>query len=59
MEYLLERSDVKDAWREHTEHAFVVGLGDGTLPMGSFRYYLTQDYLYLVRRCLSTFMNAV
>ncbi|EDN90672.1 hypothetical protein SS1G_00072 [Sclerotinia sclerotiorum 1980 UF-70] len=48
IEYLLERPDVTGAWRDHTEHAFVAGIGDGTLPMESFKYYLIQDYLYLV-----------
>ncbi|KAK6610674.1 thiamine biosynthesis protein (thi-4) [Botrytis cinerea] len=49
VEYLLDRPDVKGAWRDHTEHAFVKGLGDGTLPLESFKYYLIQDYLYLVQ----------
>ncbi|KAG4027765.1 hypothetical protein MFRU_027g00580 [Monilinia fructicola] len=49
VEYLLERPDVKGAWRDHTEHAFVAALGDGTLPLESFKYYLIQDYLYLVQ----------
>ncbi|KAK5139660.1 hypothetical protein LTR04_003424, partial [Oleoguttula sp. CCFEE 6159] len=48
IEYLLEREDVKEAWLEHTEHAFVAGLADGTLPLETFKYYLIQDYLYLV-----------
>ncbi|ESZ99322.1 phosphomethylpyrimidine kinase [Sclerotinia borealis F-4128] len=54
VEYLLERPDVKGAWRDHTEHAFVAGLGDGTLPMESFKYYLIQDYLYLVQFARAT-----
>jgi thiaminase len=49
IDYLLDRADVKAAWKEHTEHAFVAGLADGTLPVASFKYYLIQDYLYLVR----------
>ncbi|KAL2358697.1 Phosphomethylpyrimidine kinase-domain-containing protein [Cryomyces antarcticus] len=48
IEYLLEREDVKEAWLEHTEHAFVAGLADGTLPLETFKYYLIQDYLYLI-----------
>jgi thiaminase len=39
---------VKGPWKEHTEHAFVAGLGDGSLPVESFKYYLVQDYLFLV-----------
>jgi thiaminase len=48
VEYLLERPDVKDAWKEHTHHEFVAGLADGSLPVEAFKYYLVQDYLYLV-----------
>jgi len=49
VEYVLERADVQPAWKEHTEHAFVAGLADGTLPGDSFKYYLIQDYLFLVQ----------
>lgn len=48
MEYLLDRPDVKDAWKGHVEHGFVARLADGTLPIDMFKYYLIQDYLYLV-----------
>lgn len=30
-------------------HPFVMGMGNGTLPLESFKGYLVQDYLYLVR----------
>ena len=29
-------------------HPFVTGVGDGTLPVEKFRYYVTQDYAYLI-----------
>ena len=48
IEYILERPDVQQAWRRHTEHAFVSGLADGSLPVSAFKYYLIQDYLFLV-----------
>ena len=35
-------------WRAYTEHPFVAGLADGTLPEASFRHYLVQDYLFLI-----------
>ena len=35
-------------WRAYTEHAFVQGVGDGSLPEESFRHYLVQDYLFLI-----------
>lgn len=35
-------------WTAFTEHAFVQGLQDGTLPTAAFRHYLVQDYLFLI-----------
>lgn len=35
-------------WRAYTGHAFVRGLADGSLPEAAFRYYLGQDYLFLI-----------
>lgn len=32
-------------------HPFVRGLGDGTLPQEKFRFYLCQDYVYLIDYC--------
>ena len=36
------------SWQAYTEHPFVAGLGDGTLPEAAFRHYLVQDYLFLM-----------
>ncbi|SDX34112.1 thiaminase II [Litoreibacter albidus] len=35
-------------WAAYTQHAFVEGLRDGTLPRASFLHYLVQDYVFLV-----------
>ncbi len=35
-------------WEAYTRHSFVVGLGSGTLSETAFRYYLQQDYLFLI-----------
>ncbi|HEX2986876.1 MAG TPA: thiaminase II [Chloroflexota bacterium] len=32
-------------------HPFVRGLGDGTLPEPKFRFYMCQDYLFLIEYC--------
>jgi thiaminase/transcriptional activator TenA len=29
-------------------HPFVTGVGDGTLPVEKFKYYVLQDYAYLI-----------
>ena len=41
------RDACADEWRAYTDHAFVRGLADGTLPEACFRHYLGQDYLFL------------
>ncbi|MCD9027804.1 thiaminase II [Luteimonas sp. BDR2-5] len=38
-----------DDWNGYVDHAFVRGLGDGTLPQAAFRRYLVQDYLFLIQ----------
>ncbi len=35
-------------WNAYVDHAFVRGLGDGSLPEACFRHYLIQDYLFLI-----------
>ncbi len=35
-------------WPAYTDHAFVRGLGDGTLPRAAFLNYLVQDYVFLI-----------
>lgn len=35
-------------WSAYTDHAFVRGLADGTLPTANFHHYLIQDYIFLV-----------
>lgn len=49
IEYLLGRDDVKTVWHEYTHHEFCERMGDGTLPRETFKNYMIQDYLYLVR----------
>ncbi|KAL7808595.1 Phosphomethylpyrimidine kinase domain-containing protein [Trichoderma gracile] len=48
VEYLLEHPAVRDVWNEFLYHPFVMALGNGTLPLESFKGYIIQDYLYLI-----------
>ncbi|KAI2630528.1 Phosphomethylpyrimidine kinase-domain-containing protein [Xylaria nigripes] len=48
VEWLLSRPDVAPVWHRFTNHPFVLALGNGQLPLDSFKRYLIQDYLYLV-----------
>ncbi|KKA30835.1 hypothetical protein TD95_004665 [Thielaviopsis punctulata] len=48
VEWLLARPDVRPVWDEFVNHPFVRGLGTGTLPLESFKGYITQDYIYLI-----------
>ncbi|KAL1976837.1 hypothetical protein VTN31DRAFT_3119 [Thermomyces dupontii] len=58
IEYVLNRPDMKPVWKEFTEHDFVEGLGDGTLPLERFKEYLIQDYLYLTHFARSNALAA-
>lgn len=42
------RQDCAAEWSAYTDHAFVRGLDDGSLPEAAFRHYLGQDYLFLI-----------
>jgi len=46
--FALWSEGAEDAWRGYTRHAFVKGIGDGTLPRSSFLHYLAQDYVFLI-----------
>ena len=39
---------VEDIWAEYYTHPFVKGIENGTLDQEKFRYYIKQDYLYLI-----------
>lgn len=38
----------EDIWAKYHTHPFVRGIADGTLDEEKFRYYMVQDYLYLI-----------
>ena len=45
------RRQTADLRRQVLDHPFVQGIGDGDLPLESFRFYMCQDYVFLVDYC--------
>lgn len=41
------REEVDHIWEASFKHPFVTGIGDGTLSLECFRYYVMQDAYYL------------
>ena len=41
------KQDARKEWEQYTKHKFVIGLGNGTLKLSSFKDYLLQDYIFL------------
>ncbi len=38
-------------WDKEKRHPFVRGIGDGSLALEKFRYYMRQDYVFLIDFC--------
>jgi len=38
----------QEIWNAYLEHPFVKGIADGSLDADKFRYYMLQDYVYLI-----------
>lgn len=55
----MDRDDVRPVWEHFTEHTFVQGIANGSLPEGRFKHYLVQDYLYLVWLFTASFIGAL
>jgi thiaminase (transcriptional activator TenA) len=44
----LLRQKVAEIWEAQHEHPFVRGIGDGTLGLERFQFWLRQDYVFLI-----------
>ncbi|MGI8552207.1 MAG: thiaminase II [Dehalococcoidia bacterium] len=42
------RAKAAPIWAASERHPFVRGIGDGSLPVEKFRFYICQDYIFLV-----------
>lgn len=42
------REATADIWNAQKQHPFVRGIGDGTLDKDRFRFWIRQDYLFLI-----------
>jgi thiaminase/transcriptional activator TenA len=42
------RKAAEPIWHRTLQHPFVRGLGDGSLTLDAFRFYLRQDYVFLI-----------
>jgi len=42
------RLEAEPLWKTIHAHPFVRGIGDGTLPQERFRFYMRQDYIFLI-----------
>ncbi|ORY81574.1 thiamin biosynthesis protein (Thi-4) [Protomyces lactucae-debilis] len=58
IDFLIKHPKVQPAWTAYTEHSFVKGLQDGSLPLDAFKKFLRQDYLYLVQYARLTALAA-
>lgn len=45
-EQLRQKTDA--IWRASAEHPFLRGIGDGTLDVEKFKFYVRQDYVFLI-----------
>lgn len=42
-------NEASDIWQGYYAHPFVKGIGDGSLDIEKFKFFMVQDYLYLLQ----------
>lgn len=42
-------NEASDIWQGYYSHPFVKGIGDGSLDIEKFKFFMVQDYLYLLQ----------
>lgn len=47
-QYLIQHPKVKPHWESYVNHEFVKQVANGTLPRNKFRFFIEQDYSYLI-----------
>jgi len=45
------RAQVSGLWDACARHPFVIAIGDGSLPVEKFKFYIQQDYVFLIDFC--------
>lgn len=58
VDFLLAHPEIAPVWKEYTHHPFVNAMGDSSLDINAFKYYLVQDYLFLVQFARSNALAA-
>ncbi len=43
--------ETHDTWQKEISHPFIEGIGTSSLPLKIFRYYMQQDYVFLIDFC--------
>jgi len=45
------RAEAASLWQAQLDHPFVQGIADGSLPLDQFRFWVRQDYVFLIDYC--------
>ena len=45
------RNKAAHIWEQEQRHPFVTGIGDGSLALEKFQFYMRQDYIFLIEFC--------